>query len=120
MTDATGTKHDRQFSIPGDKGTRVFVDCYGSGDYVIEVRNDLIQFDFSEQLGPMPTNKDGSEKRSIGPKHKFWRAVSLWKLQGMRLEGKRAIWHEPKRPVMQHLGGRNYLVIEPGEPGWDW
>ena len=68
----------------------------------------------------MPINKDGSECLSIGPKHGFWRAASLWNLQGRRLEGNRAIWHEPKKPVLKHLGGRHYQIIEQGEPGHDW
>src|ERR1044071_3439547 len=100
--------HDHQFSIPWPTTTgrkdRIFIDQFGSGDYEIEVRGKIVRFDWSDQFGPLPINKDGSEARSIGPRHGFWRAASLWKLQGMRLEGKRAIWHEPKKPVTEKRG----------------
>jgi hypothetical protein len=78
----------------------------------------LFRFDWSEQFGPLPTRKDGGE-RLLGPRHKFWRAVSLWNLQGQRVDGKRAIWHEPKQPVFEKRGQRSFIV-EQGEPGWDW
>lgn len=118
-------KHDRQFSIPGPessdgKQSRIFIDCFGGGDYVIEVRGKDVRFEWSERFGPMPINKDGSEALSIGPRHAFWRIVSLWNLQGRRIENGKCIWHEPKKPVLRHLGGRNYMVVADGEPGHDW
>lgn len=122
-------KHDRQFSIPGpdaSDGTpsRIFIDCFGGGDYRIEVRGKVVRFEWSERFGPMPVNKDGSEAPSIGPKHPFWRASSLWNLQGQRVENGMCIWHEPHRPEYETIGsGRNRLitkVIHPGEEGWDW
>lgn len=109
---------DRQFSIPTDYG-RAFGDCFGSGNYLIDVGRKVQQFDWSDRFGPLPTRKNGVPV-DLEPKHPFWRAVSLWKLQGARLDGKTAIWHEPKRPVLKHLGGKNYLVVENGEEGWDW
>lgn len=125
---------DRQFSIPkpegmlepGEQPSRIMIDCFGGDDeYLIDVRGKLIRFEWSERFGPLPINKDGSEARSIGPGHGFWRAASLWNLQGRRLEGNRAIWHEPRKPEYEtkHLGGRHYeiiRVIHPGEPGHDW
>jgi len=124
---------DRQFSIPKPKSwcapneapNRIMIDAFGGGEYLIEVRGNPIRFEWSNIFGPMPINKDGSEALSVGPKHGFWRAASLWNLQGRRLEGNRAIWHEPRKPVYEkkHLGGRQYLltkVIDPGEPGHDW
>ena len=121
-------KYDRQFSIPKPDGfdkpgtppSRIMIDCFGGGEYFIDLRGKLVRFEWSEQFGPMPINKDGSEALSIGPKHGFWRAASLWNLQGQRLDGNCAIWHEPKKPVLKHLGGRNYMVVEDGEPGHDW
>lgn len=121
--------NDKQFSIErpahwpsaADGSTsRIMIDVFGSGDYYIEVRGELIKFEFGERFGPMPLTKKGAERTSIGPNHQFWRAASLWNLQGRRLEGDRAIWHEPKKPVLKHLGGRNYQVIEDGEKGHDW
>lgn len=124
---------DRQFSIPspdawlkpGEKPSRIMIDRFGTDGYLIDVRGKLVRFEWSEQFGPLPINKDGSGALSIGPKHGFWRAVSLWNLQGRRLEGDRAIWHEPRKPVYekQHIRGRQYRitkVIDPGEPGHDW
>ena len=112
--------HDKQFSVPfGDRGGQAFIDCFGGGEYLIDVRGKLIRFEWSERFGPLPINKDGSEPRSIGPRHGFWRAASLWNLQGQRVEGKKAIWHEPKKPVTEKRGRRTFIVQD-GEPGWDW
>lgn len=122
---------DRQFSIPapwlkaGDKPRRVMIDCFGGGEYFITVREKKIRFEWSEQFGPLPINKDGSEMRSVGPYHPFWRAASLWNLQGRRLDGSTAIWHEPRPPVYEkkHLGAAHWMivrVVDEGEPGHDW
>jgi hypothetical protein len=122
-------KHDKQFSIEGSKAadgsrSRIFIDCFGGGDYHIQVRGKLVRFEWSEMFGPMPVNADGSEARSIGPRHGFWRAASLWNLQGRRIEDGVCVWHEPKKPVyeIEKVGRKNILkrVIEPGEEGWDW
>jgi hypothetical protein len=123
---------DRQFSIPAPwpekegEETRVMIDIFGGPEeYLIDVRGKLIRFEWSEMFGPAPLTKTGAIMESIGPKHGFWRAASLWNLQGRRFEGNRAIWHEPRKPQYEtrHLGGRNYeivKVIDPGEPGHDW
>ena len=114
---------DRQFSIPALRGfgkKHIFLDCFGVEDYFIDVRGKIIRFEWSDRFGPLPVTKTGVEMRSIGPQHAFWRAASLWNLQGRRLNGNKAVWHEPKKPVLRHLGGKNYLIIEPGEPGYDW
>lgn len=121
-------QHDRQFSIPApwgaNEGTRVFIDCFGGGDYRIDVRGKTIRFEWSEQFGPMPVNRDGSEARSIKHNHPFWRIVSLWNLQGRRIENGMCIWHEPRKPVyeIEKRGRSNVItkVIDPGEEGWDW
>lgn len=116
-------KHDQQFSIPakgitGREG-RIFIDKFGGDEYMIDVHGKLIRFEWSELLGPMSINKDGTEALSIGPKHGFWRAASLWNLQGQRLEGNRAIWHEPKKPVYEKRGRHRFVIMD-GQPGHDW
>lgn len=116
---------DRQFSIPapweesGPK-TRVMIDCFGSGhEFSIRVGEEIVLFEWSEMFGPLPVRKGGKE-RVLSHRHKFWRIVSLWNLQGRRIESGECIWHEPRQPVLKHLGGRNYLIIEDGEEGHDW
>ena len=103
---------------------RIMIDIFGGGEYFIDVGIETIKFEWSERFGPMALTKRGAE-RSLGPAHPFWRAASLWNLQGQRLDGSRAIWHEPRKPVYEtkHLGGRNYeiiKIIDPGESGHDW
>lgn len=110
---------DHQFSIEID-GRRCFIDIFGGPEeYFIEVHGKLIRFEWSDRFGPMPIKKDGSEMRSIGPRHAFWRVASLWNLQGRRIENDRCVWHEPKKPVYERRGGQ-LIVIDDGEPGHDW
>ena len=122
-TTAGAAQHDQQYSAGGGSG-RLFIDCWGAGGYEIETSDKVVLFDWSERFGPLPVKKNGDE-RHISHRHPFWRAVSLWRLQGMRLEGKRAIWHEPKRPVtkpgrIRGVRGVQQIIVEPGEEGWDW
>jgi hypothetical protein len=98
---------------------RAMIDCYGGDELHIMTRRGSVRFEWSEQFGPLPANKNGLE-RTLPPSHPFWRDVSLWNLQGRRMDGKTAIWHEPRKPKYDHLGGRDYLVIEDGEIGHDW
>lgn len=109
---------DLQYSIPDGSGGRIFIDQFGSGDYVIEVGKQTIHFEWSDRFGPLPLTKSGMP-RDLAWKHRFWRAASLWNLQGQRLEGNKAIWHEPKKPVIKCVG-RQIVYAEDGEPGWDW
>jgi hypothetical protein len=110
---------DSQFSFRDKHGNPTFIDCFGDGGYLISIRGKTILFGWSDRFGPLPTTKDG-RGLELGHKHPFWRAASLWNLQGRRTDGRNAVWHEPKRPVLKHLGGRNYRVLEDGEEGWDW
>lgn len=110
---------DQQFEIKLN-GEPCFIDTFGGPEeYFIDVRGKLIRFEWSDRFGPMPIKKGGAEMTSIGTRHGFWRAASLWNLQGRRLEGDRAIWHEPKSPVTEKRGRRTF-IIEHGDPGWDW
>jgi len=111
--------NDQHFSVPMPDGTRAMIDVYGGDEFLISIRDEIIRFEFSEQFGPLPLNKKDAG-RPLRPSHPFWRAVSLWRLQGSRVEGGKAIWHVPKQPVLKHLGGKHYRVLEHGEPGWNW
>lgn len=108
-------------SVPMPNGTRAMIDNFASDDMTIAVGTHIIKFEFSQMFGPMALTKTGAE-RSLPPKlnHQFLRAASLWNAQGKRMNGSQAIWHEPKKPVLKHLGGRHYQVIEQGEVGHDW
>lgn len=116
MKTAADPDLDRQFSIPapdswlkpGEEPSQIMIDCFGGHEFFLEVRGKLVRFEWSNQFGPLPINKDGSEARSIGPKHGFWRAASLWNLQGRRLDGDRAIWHEPRKPAAQLRSERGW------------
>lgn len=122
-TTAATVQHDQQYSVGCGSG-RVFIDCFGAGGYEIEVKGEVVLFDWSERFGPLPVTKGGSE-RHLSHRHPFWRAVSLWSVQGKRLDGKRAIWHEPKRPMTRPgripgVRGVQQIIVEEGEVGWDW
>jgi hypothetical protein len=112
-------RYDRQFSVEQSDGLRVYLDCFGGGDFTITVRDKKVGFEWSEGFGPLPVGRRG-QPLELSHKHPFWRAASLWNLQGRRIEDGECIWHEPRRPVLKHLGGGNYEVIEDGEEGYDW
>jgi hypothetical protein len=110
---------DRHFSIPMPDGSRAMLDCFGDDEFEIETSKGIIRFEWSDRFAPMPVTKTGAQ-RNLAPRHPFWRAVSLWILQGRRIENGRAFWHEPRKPKYDHIGGRHYLAIEDGEVGHDW
>ncbi len=118
MTDCQGRI---VMGLGSEETTVIFIDCWGTEPRPIEVAGKIIWFTWSDRFGPRPCTQDDKEL-DLGPRHPFWRAASLWNLQGKRVETEtgRAIWHEPKKPVTAHMGGRHYRVVEPGEPGWDW
>src|SRR6185437_4948358 len=104
--------NDRQFSIPAPwepapAKTRVMIDAFGGGEFTIETKRGVVLFEFSELFGPLPITKRGAQ-RDLSHSHPFWRAASLWKVQGRQMDGNRCIWHEPRKPVYEtkHLGGR--------------
>lgn len=53
--------------------------------YRIALGAETILFEMHHYCGPMPLNKKTHEERKLGPKHKFWRAASLWAQQGQRV-----------------------------------
>ncbi len=93
----------------------------GSGQQVciITVGTKQMRFEFSERFGPLFVGRANVPLENQNPP-KFLRAVSLWAVQGRRMSGDNCVWHEPKRPVTKHIGGRRYKIIEDGEVGWDW
>lgn len=117
---------DRQFSIPSPffDDSRIMIDCYDGDEYFIDVGGKLIRFEWSDRFGPLPLRKDGSEMTSIGPSHKFWKAVSWWNAQGRVLHWNKAIWHKPPPPIYktEKRGRKTWIVgvIDAGEEGHDW
>ena len=115
-------RHDIQETISIKTVSGVFracIDRFGVSAYAIDTPKGRILFEFSDLFGPLPINKAGMPI-DLDPRHPLWLCASLWNVQGRRVEDGVAIWHEPKKPVMQHMGGNRYLVIEPGEVGHDW
>lgn len=106
---------DRQWSV-GSGRDRVFFDAFGVGPTLeIVTPRGSVRFDFSNMFGPLPVTREGRE-RNIAHNHPFWRAVSLWSRQGKKVTDGIAIWHEPKQPITDC----NNVILEDGEPGWDW
>ena len=71
---------DRHFSIPMPKG-RAMIDSFGGDEMLMATAKGEIRFEWSDRFGPLPINKNGSE-RALSHRHPFWRAASLWNLQG--------------------------------------
>src|SRR5678816_1652410 len=91
---------DRQFSVTM-AGGRAIVDCSGGATIKINVRGEMIPFQFSERLGPIPIKLNG-DVRHLPHSHPFWRIASIWVLQGMFVSDGIAVWHEPRKPVLLH------------------
>lgn len=100
-------------------GGPVFIDNWGVGPFIISVDGKTFRFEDSDRFGPSLLNKAGDIKSNPWPSAKspFWRAHRIWKRQGRRLadDGIACIWDEPKPTVVQHMGGRHYLVVDNGE-----
>lgn len=108
---------DRQEAIPFGGGF-AHIDCFGEGVIAIESRGKTYWFEHSALFGPLPTNTRGDPIKTDWPMH-VYRAASLWRLQGRRMDGDVAVWHEPRQPVYEKRG-RHSFVLQYGEPGWDW
>lgn len=89
---------------------------FANGVYELSIFGETILFEWSEIFGPLPITKTGRE-RKLRNAHPFWSAVSLWAIQGKQSDGSRAVWHMPKQPVVKHIAGKHYRLVEDGELG---
>lgn len=87
-------------------------------DFRIVVDAKEYTFEWHAYCGPMPTTKRGDE-RKLGSRHRFWKAVTWWNMQGREVKDGLCAWRVPRPPKLKHLGGRHYEIVEDGEPGWD-
>lgn len=92
----------------------------GGAEYTIDVAGASYAFEMNGYCGPIPSVE-------LGPKHEFWRAVSLWVAQGRQVEDGIAIWEEPRerpmyavREVKQHDCGEQMYRESRGEPWTCW
>lgn len=109
---------DRHFSVPAPRG-RAMLDSFGGEDeWIIATDRGDVRFCWSDRFGPFAVTASGAV-RDLSHRHPFWRAASLWNLQGRRVEDGSAIWHEPKQPVLARVG-KLLVIVEHGDPGWDW
>lgn len=87
---------------------------------VLEVGGERFRLLWSERWGPSVCDGHGDPlDKQPGPRHAFWRAASLWNRQGRRMDGLRAVWHEPKPQILQKIGryrrGWEIRVVQEGE-----
>lgn len=92
--------------------------CGGdSPEYDIVVRGERIHFEVHYYSGPTPITKRG-DVLSLGPRHPFWAAASLWMRQGKRIGSDGVcIWEPAPDPMANatHLWGRHYYLGPPEE-----
>ena len=110
--------------MTGDDGVpRVAHVLMGGPDYRIEVNGEVIRFEDHPYCGPCPLNKRGKELR-LGPRHKFWSAVTWWYQQGKQLDPVtgRCVYRDVSREEeligedneLVHLGGRHHYIVPKG------
>lgn len=88
------------------------------GSYVIAVGARRYRFDYSDIFGPSVVDRSGREIAQPSHRSPFWRAVSLWALQGKRIDDGMCVWHEPAQPVCEQRGGQ-WHIVEHGDAGSD-
>lgn len=65
----------------------------------IEVDGRIYPFEDHGYCGPTPLDKRG-EPKDLGPRHRFWHAVTCWAAQGRELDASGlAQWREPADPL---------------------
>lgn len=87
-----------------------FVLTVGGPEHTIEVDGKDYRFEMHSRFGSMPLNKRGDPKE-LGPRHKFWIAVTCWAQQGRRIgEDGKCIWGPEPDPTTGFIKvGRNWL-----------
>jgi hypothetical protein len=75
----------------------------GGSEYLISINGEAVRFEDHPQCGPVPLGKRGQELK-LGPRHKFWKAVTGWSQQGRRVENGWAVVDPPKRVKMYRVG----------------
>lgn len=102
-------------------GQPCFVDGWGAGPFVIETEGKSFRFGDSDRFGPYLATRQGDPITNPWPSERspFWHAYQAWRAQGRQVgeDGTTCIWREPKPTVVQHIGGKHYLVVEHGEEG---
>lgn len=104
-------------------GGRIVCLLAGGDLYTIGVDGKEYLFEMHSYCGPMPLRKRDLEGRTLGPRHPFWTAVSLWAAQGRRATGggtgtpSRCVWDIPPDPTKDwvHLGGKNWRLKRSGD-----
>ena len=95
------------------------LDTWGAGDFEITIDGKAYRFEDSDRFGPALVKKNGDLRDNPCPPENspFWRAHAIWRRQGRRLadDGVTCIWDEPKPQIIQHLGGKHFLIVDAGE-----
>ncbi len=94
----------------------------GGPDRVVVVDGKEYLFEDHPRLGPMPLNKDGSERKSRVP-NRFYEAVACWTEQGKAISSYgKCVWRARPDPLKDfiHLEGKHWLHKDsPPPPGWE-
>lgn len=80
----------------------------------ISVRGIIYEFEMHPYCGPNILNRKGEPL-----KHQpisFLKAASLWSQQGQRIENGLCRWDCDREPILVHLGGKNWKVVDFTEP----
>jgi len=99
-------------------GPGVFIDGWGSGPFEITVKGKVYRFEDSDMFGPARLNKDDDPHSvNFGARSPFWRAHSLWKSQGRKVQadGVTCVWREPLPTIVQKIGPM-WVTLQHGEP----
>ena len=86
----------------------VFLDV-GGPDFVIAVDGKFFTFELHPYCGPTLLNTKGIPLNA--QPSKFLEAASLWCQQGKKVQSGLCVWHRPPKPILKHLGGRNWEII---------
>lgn len=80
----------------------------------ISVAGKLYEFEMHPYCGPTLLNRKG-EPCKYQPLA-FLHAASLWAQQGQRIKDGLCRWDHDREPILVHLGGRHYKVVDFTEP----